>query len=115
MIGYAISPLLLFLCCFLFTTWANASHTYGGWGTGHKPNTIRPKVVIVGFYSDEGSVWHDIPEFDVLQRNVTVPGLSAYFDPVVHCTKDGAVCQLLAGEGGKASVLLLPIRLMLSL
>ncbi|ESZ97134.1 hypothetical protein SBOR_2492 [Sclerotinia borealis F-4128] len=66
---------------------ANGSHT-----------PITPKVLIIDMFSDEGEAWYGIPEFDVLARNITVPGLSPLF-PQVHCTVDGEICQLTTGEG----------------
>ncbi|KAH9923648.1 purine nucleoside permease-domain-containing protein [Fomitopsis serialis] len=59
---------------------------------------ISPKVLIVAFYGDEGNAWLDNPEFNLLEQNITVPGVSMKF-PDVHCTKDGSICQLVAGEG----------------
>ena len=49
-------------------------------------------------YGDEGEAWHNIPEFNLLEKNITLPGLSMKF-PDVHCTGDGSVCQLITGEG----------------
>ena len=49
-------------------------------------------------YGDEGNVWLGIPEFNLLEQNITLPGISMKF-PDVHCTSDGSVCQLVAGEG----------------
>lgn len=43
-------------------------------------------------------MWWEIPEFDLLAHNITVPGLSPLF-PDIHCTADGSVCQLVTGEG----------------
>ncbi|GLB39627.1 putative purine nucleoside [Lyophyllum shimeji] len=62
------------------------------------PKKIKPKVFIFSMYDDEGDVWYSIPEFDLLARNITVPGLSPLF-PDAHCTLDGSVCQLTTGEG----------------
>ncbi|KAI0643436.1 purine nucleoside permease [Trametes meyenii] len=59
---------------------------------------ITPRVFIVGMFEDEGSAWHNISEFNVLEHNITVPGLSPRF-PSVHCTLTGTICQLVAGEG----------------
>lgn len=53
-------------------------------------------------FSDEAGAWYGIPEFNVLARNINVPGLSPLF-PQVHCTVDGEICQLITGEGGKDS------------
>ncbi|KAI0028790.1 purine nucleoside permease [Vararia minispora EC-137] len=59
---------------------------------------LSPKVFIIDFFSMEQSTWFGIPEFDLLARNITIPGLSPK-DPDVHCTKDGAICQVLTSEG----------------
>ncbi|EPS93962.1 hypothetical protein FOMPIDRAFT_1026347 [Fomitopsis schrenkii] len=59
---------------------------------------ISPKVFIIDFYGDEGEAWLGIPEFNLLERNITLPGLSMKY-PDVHCTRDGSVCQLITGEG----------------
>ncbi|VDB86989.1 unnamed protein product [Peniophora sp. CBMAI 1063] len=59
---------------------------------------ITPKVVIVDFYNDEANIWHGIPEFDLLARNISVPGLSSMY-PHVHCTSNGEICQLITDEG----------------
>ncbi|KAG5730255.1 hypothetical protein E4T56_gene10588 [Termitomyces sp. T112] len=62
-----------------------------------KTKPIAPKVVIISMFDSEGDVWYGIPEFNLLARNITVPGLSPIF-PDVHCTSDGSVCQLTTGE-----------------
>lgn len=78
---------------------------------------ITPKVVVVNFvrvfclnprevglivscpqYDDEQNIWLGIPEFNLLEQNVTLPGLSMRF-PDIHCTGDGSICQLVTGEG----------------
>ncbi|KAJ7120273.1 purine nucleoside permease [Mycena epipterygia] len=59
---------------------------------------IAPKVLIINMFSDEAGVWYNIPEFNVLGNNITVPGLSPLF-PAVHCTTAGDVCQITTGEG----------------
>ncbi|VDB99125.1 unnamed protein product [Peniophora sp. CBMAI 1063] len=61
-------------------------------------SVVTPKVVIVDFYGDEANIWHDIPEFDLLAQNISVPGLSSKF-PDVHCTLDGEICQFVTDEG----------------
>ncbi|KAL8723798.1 MAG: hypothetical protein Q9181_007190 [Wetmoreana brouardii] len=48
-------------------------------------------------FPPEGEVWYGIPEFNLLERNITVPGFSPLF-PDAHCTKSGDVCQLITGE-----------------
>ncbi|KAL8789794.1 MAG: hypothetical protein Q9195_006628 [Heterodermia aff. obscurata] len=48
-------------------------------------------------FPPEGDVWYGIPEFDLLARNITVPGLSPLY-PDAHCTANGEVCQLVTGE-----------------
>lgn len=42
-------------------------------------------------------MWYDIPEFNVLAKNITVPGFSPLY-PEAHCTANGDVCQLVTGE-----------------
>ncbi|KZV63928.1 purine nucleoside permease [Peniophora sp. CONT] len=59
---------------------------------------IAPKVVIVDFYNDEANIWHGIPEFDLLEQNISIPGLSSMY-PHIHCTADGEICQLITDEG----------------
>ncbi|KAF7358212.1 Purine nucleoside [Mycena venus] len=59
---------------------------------------ISPRVLILNMFSDEANVWYNIPEFNVLAQNISVPGLSPLF-PEVHCTKNGSICQLTTGEG----------------
>ncbi|KAI0717646.1 purine nucleoside permease [Fomitopsis betulina] len=59
---------------------------------------ISPKVFIIDYYDDEANAWLGIPEFNLLEQNITLPGLYQMY-PDVHCTADGAVCQLIAGEG----------------
>ncbi|KAI0713423.1 purine nucleoside permease [Earliella scabrosa] len=58
---------------------------------------IAPKVFIIGMFDAEGDVWHGIPEFNVLERNITIPGFSPLF-PQAHCTWEGSICQLVTGE-----------------
>ncbi|KAF2172902.1 hypothetical protein M409DRAFT_62560 [Zasmidium cellare ATCC 36951] len=58
---------------------------------------VKPKMFIVSMFDPEAEVWYGIEEFDILARNITVPGLSPLF-PDVHCTEDGDVCQLTIGE-----------------
>ncbi|KAG6850560.1 hypothetical protein H0H93_011759 [Arthromyces matolae] len=48
-------------------------------------------------YLAEGEAWFGIPEFDILSRNITIPGFSPLF-PDAHCTNDGTVCQVTTGE-----------------
>lgn len=43
-------------------------------------------------------MWHTIPELNLLEQNINVPGLSPLF-PDVHCTRDGSVCQVVTGQG----------------
>ncbi|KAF7797374.1 hypothetical protein EIP86_008569 [Pleurotus ostreatoroseus] len=58
---------------------------------------ISPKVFIINFYNDEQNVWLGIPDFNLLEQNITLPNLSMLF-PDIHCTVDGSVCQLITGE-----------------
>lgn len=41
--------------------------------------------------------WVGIPEFNIVARNISVPGLSPIY-PYVHCTEDADVCQVTTGE-----------------
>jgi purine nucleoside permease len=66
-------------------------------GLSKRTAPIAPKVFIIDMFEPEGAVWWDIPEFDVLAQNITVPGLSPLF-PEVHCTANGDVCQVITGE-----------------
>lgn len=55
-------------------------------------------IILLTIFSDpEAEIWYGIPEFDILAKNITVPGLSPLF-PDVHCTEDGDVCQVVTGE-----------------
>ncbi|KAG6877088.1 hypothetical protein C0993_010324 [Termitomyces sp. T159_Od127] len=47
--------------------------------------------------SPEADVWYNIPDFNILAQNITVPGFSPLF-PDAHCTEDGTICQLTTGE-----------------
>ncbi|CAG7929457.1 unnamed protein product [Penicillium olsonii] len=58
---------------------------------------IAPKVFIVSMFEPEAQAWWNIPEFNLLAHNITIPGLSPIF-PDVHCTEDYEVCQLITGE-----------------
>lgn len=60
---------------------------------------IKPKVFIIDMFPPEGAAWYGIPEFNLLARNITVPGLSPLY-PDVHCTENGEVCQIVTGEAG---------------
>lgn len=65
--------------------------------SGHR--RIKPKVFLIDMFPPEGAVWYGIPEFNVLARNISVPGISPLF-PDVHCTGNGDVCQIITGEAG---------------
>ncbi|KAK7037496.1 hypothetical protein VNI00_010988 [Paramarasmius palmivorus] len=58
---------------------------------------ITPKVFILNMFDQEANVWYNIPEFDLLARNITVPGVPSSF-PDAHCTRNGSICELVAGE-----------------
>ena len=60
---------------------------------------IKPKVFLIDMFPPEGAVWYGIPEFNVLARNISVPGISPLY-PDVHCTENGDVCQIVTGEAG---------------
>lgn len=61
---------------------------------------VKPKVFIISMFDPEAEVWWNIPEFDLLALNITVPGFSPLF-PDAYCTEDGEICQLITGESGK--------------
>jgi len=65
---------------------------------------IRPRVVIINMFDAEARVWHETPDFNLLERNVTVTGFSTTY-PQAHCTADGDVCQIVTAMGGKWSKL----------
>lgn len=75
--------------------------------TPRDSSKTKPKVFIVSMFDPEAEVWWGIPEFDLLAKNVSVPGFSPLF-PEAHCTADGEICQLVTGEGGKWSTSLSP-------
>ncbi|KIK51123.1 hypothetical protein GYMLUDRAFT_234345 [Collybiopsis luxurians FD-317 M1] len=58
---------------------------------------LQPKVFIIDMFEDEGDVWYNVPEFNLLACNITVPGFSPKF-PDAHCTQDGSICQVVTGE-----------------
>lgn len=66
-------------------------------GKKHGHDCVKPKVFLIDMFPPEGEVWYGIPEFNLLARNITVPGLSPLF-PDVHCTANGEVCQIITGE-----------------
>lgn len=66
---------------------------------------VKPKVFIISMFKPEGDVWYGIPEFDLLARNITVPGFSILY-PDAHCTATGEICQLVTGEAGILSTFL---------
>jgi purine nucleoside permease len=61
---------------------------------------VKPKVFIISMFDPEAEIWWNIPEFDILGLNITVPGFSPLF-PDAHCTTNGDVCQLITGESGE--------------
>ncbi|CAD0088025.1 unnamed protein product [Aureobasidium vineae] len=58
---------------------------------------IKPKMMIISMFTPEAEIWYGIPEFNLLARNISLPGASPLF-PHVHCTEDGDVCQVITGE-----------------
>ncbi|EME48338.1 hypothetical protein DOTSEDRAFT_67421 [Dothistroma septosporum NZE10] len=58
---------------------------------------VKPKVVIISMFSPEAEIWYGIKEFNLLDLNITVPGLSPLF-PEAHCTANGDICQVVTGE-----------------
>ncbi|KAJ5086169.1 hypothetical protein N7532_010940 [Penicillium argentinense] len=64
---------------------------------GAQANPIAPKVFIVSMFEPEAEAWWNIPEFNLLAHNISVPGLSPTY-PDVHCSEDYEICQLITGE-----------------
>ncbi len=81
---------------------------------GSQVGPIKPKVFLINLvghlfhysllgtdnskFTPEAAVFYNIPEFNLLERNITVPGFSPKF-PDAHCTVNGDICQLVTGEG----------------
>ncbi|KAI4101615.1 MAG: hypothetical protein LQ339_005004 [Xanthoria mediterranea] len=65
---------------------------------GSQIGPIKPKVFLINLFTPEAAVFYNIPEFNLLERNITVPGFSPKF-PDAHCTANGDICQLVTGEG----------------
>ena len=63
---------------------------------------IKPKVFIIDMFPPEGEAWYGIPEFNLLAKNITVPGVSPLY-PDVHCTENEEICQIVTGEAGLCS------------
>ncbi|KAF7308232.1 Purine nucleoside permease [Mycena chlorophos] len=59
---------------------------------------IAPRVFIVNFFASEARAWHNLPQFDILAQNISIPGLSPLF-PHIHCAHDGLICQAITGQG----------------
>ncbi|KAF2171728.1 hypothetical protein M409DRAFT_17964 [Zasmidium cellare ATCC 36951] len=49
-------------------------------------------------FDSEEDAWCNIPDFNILDQNLTIPGFSPLF-PDAHCTVDGSVCQMTTGQG----------------
>ena len=62
-----------------------------------RASVIKPKVFLIDMFGPEGDIWYGIPEFNLLEKNISVVGLSPLF-PEVHCTADDSVCQVITGE-----------------
>ncbi|KAL3455398.1 purine nucleoside permease [Aspergillus heterothallicus] len=60
--------------------------------------TISPKVFIISMFTPETKIWHNIPDFNLLAHNISLPGLSPQY-PFIHCTPDYTICQITTGEG----------------
>lgn len=64
---------------------------------------VKPKFVIISMFAPEAEIWYGIKEFNLLEKNITLPGLSPLF-PDVHCTADGDICQVITGESGELNL-----------
>ena len=69
-------------------------------GLQERAAKIAPKIVLISMFDGEASAWYGISDFNVLEQNITVPGLSPLY-PDLHCTSKGDICQLTIGEAGK--------------
>lgn len=65
-----------------------------------RSDVVKPKVLIISMFEPEADVWYNIPEFNVLANNITVPGISFLY-PDVHCTADEDICQITIGQAGR--------------
>ncbi|KAJ5156916.1 Purine nucleoside permease [Penicillium canariense] len=78
-----------------------AGSTFGAQAAAKEPSAhghkMAPKVFIVSMFEPEGQAWWNIPEFNLLAHNITIPGLSPLY-PDVHCTEDYEVCHMITGE-----------------
>ncbi|KAI1383936.1 putative purine nucleoside permease [Hypoxylon trugodes] len=94
--------LLAWACSMAVNAAPNMSHNVGFIKRQQTAEKIAPKVVIISMFAPEADVWYtNTPNSTlgtILANNITVPGLSPLF-PDVHCTQNGEVCQLTAGEG----------------
>jgi len=102
------STQLLTASMLLYSLSLAATHPRG-WRNdrGPSPNAldvISPKVVIINMFDAEAGVWQEAPDFNLLERNVTVTGFSTAY-PQAHCTTDGDVCQIVTAMGGERSEL----------
>jgi purine nucleoside permease len=48
-------------------------------------------------FEPETTIWWGIKEFNIIARNISLPGLSPIY-PYVHCTEDFEICQVTTGE-----------------
>ncbi|KAJ7634841.1 purine nucleoside permease [Roridomyces roridus] len=65
---------------------------------GANVTTIKPRLFIVTMFDLESDAWYNIPDFNILAQNITVPGFSPLY-PNASCTSDASVCLLTTGEG----------------
>ncbi|KAG8532007.1 uncharacterized protein KY384_003643 [Bacidia gigantensis] len=61
------------------------------------PSAVGATELILIKFDPEAEVWYGIGEFNVLEQNITVPGLSPLYQDV-HCTGNHDVCQITIGE-----------------
>lgn len=75
---------------------------FGGLEGRWAEKKITPKVFIIDMFPPEGEAWYGIPEFNLLAKNITLPGASPLYGKV-HCTANEEVCQIVTGESGRSS------------
>ncbi|KAL2827923.1 purine nucleoside permease-domain-containing protein [Aspergillus pseudoustus] len=61
-------------------------------------HVVSPKLFIISMFPQEATIWHPIPDFNLLAHNIPLPGLSPLF-PYIHCTTSCTICQITTGEG----------------
>ncbi|EEB98440.1 hypothetical protein MPER_02047, partial [Moniliophthora perniciosa FA553] len=91
-------PILLQLALIAPLAWCKPTPAHTSRDVEDGTAKIAPKVFIFSMFDAEADIWYNIPEFNLLARNISVPGFSPLF-PQAHCTSSGTICQATFGEG----------------